>query len=56
LTAANDVHLRSSNPPCLVAAEQLGGRASGRLFLEIDIGELLAVVVPGITPGAASIA
>jgi hypothetical protein len=33
------------NPPRLILAEQLGGRASARLILEIDIGKLLAVVV-----------
>ena len=30
----------------LILAEQLGGRSPARLFLEINICELLAVIVP----------
>ena len=38
-------HHIGRNPPRLIFAEQLGCRASPRLILEIDIGELLTVVI-----------
>jgi len=42
LRQLGDVH---GNPSRLILAEQLGGRASAGLILEIDIGKLLSVAV-----------
>ena len=35
----------ATNPPRLIFGEQLGCRSPPRLVLEIDVGELLAVVI-----------
>ena len=46
LFGAGSLRPAGGDPPSLVAGEQLGRRASSRLFLEIDVGQRLAVVIP----------
>ena len=44
--SAGSLRPAGGDPPSLVAGEQLARRASSRLFLEIDVGQRLAVAIP----------